>query len=723
MTRIVGPPRSRRRRRLLAAPILLTMVVGLLFIGTAGAVHDLDFQLDGNVVSSPDGNVGGTTQEFDWADFFDANGAKLPLPANFDSSAFNRDFAPLNADGSFNSSDRTTWATGSKDTLNPSPGWQCKRDNNLLDKNDIMNSYAVSYSPAGGDEILYFALERNGNEGAANVGFWFLQDGTVNCVGPASGGGNVPFVGNHTDGDLLVVSEFTQGGTVSTIQVFRWSGGATGCVDNPNNPATCDGLPAVSGVDCRTGAPLDDDACATVNLVPLTNGIPWLTVDKTTVGHTLDSREFFEGGVNLTDTGLGGKCFNTFLASTRASQELGANLHDFSRGELGGCDSTTVTTPSIDSEVIPATGTLGVTDSATITVTGADDWAGSVTFFLCRSSELDANGECAAGGTQIGAAVPVTEETTMPVVSATAGLTAVDDYCWRAEFTSTTQGVPPSEDHSTTECFEVTPRQPVLTTDATDGPVDFGQPISDTISLTNTAATPGTNGIGPGGTINATNRQPADGTISFTAFGPDNCTTVAHSGTITVSGDNTAYGGPGSVTQFIPAAPGVYTYVASYSGDSPNTLGVPTTACPDPTGTEVVTVRQIDTDIRTRQSWFPQDTAEISADAGNLDAGGTVLFQLYTSATCEGTAVFSQTVVLQGGAPTEEVGTTNTTYRISTGYNDAANSLVGQHSWRVTYTPDANDPAHTGSASTCNSEHFNITYTNDPGPGTDIPNP
>ena len=74
------------------------------------------------------------------------------------------------------------------------------------------------------------------------------------------------------------------------------------------------------------------------------------------------------------DTGLGGRCFNTFIATTRASQEIDANLHDFSRGSLGGCDSTTVTTPSIDSEEIPAHGTLGVTDSANITVTGTDDW-------------------------------------------------------------------------------------------------------------------------------------------------------------------------------------------------------------------------------------------------------------------------------------------------------------------------------------------------------------
>ena len=80
----------------------------------------------------------------------------------------------------------------------------------------------------------------------------------------------------------------------------------------------------------------------------LTIATPWLTVNKTSVGHSLIEREFFEGGLNLSDTGLGGRCFNTFIATTRASQEIGANLHDFSRGSLGGCDSTTVTTPSIE---------------------------------------------------------------------------------------------------------------------------------------------------------------------------------------------------------------------------------------------------------------------------------------------------------------------------------------------------------------------------------------
>ena len=74
-----------------------------------------------------------------------------------------------------------------------SAGWQCNFDNNVNSKIDVMNAYAAAYTAADGDEILYFALERNANTGTANVGFWFLQD----PVGCASTGGAVTFTGEH----------------------------------------------------------------------------------------------------------------------------------------------------------------------------------------------------------------------------------------------------------------------------------------------------------------------------------------------------------------------------------------------------------------------------------------------------------------------------------------------------------------------------------------------
>ena len=77
-----------------------------------------------------------------------------------------------------------------------------------------------------------------------------------------SAGGTGPFTGDHTDGDLLVVSEFSNGGVVSTIQVYRWDGGANGTL-NPNSVA------GGANLDCDivTGG---DSVCANVNTATIT---------------------------------------------------------------------------------------------------------------------------------------------------------------------------------------------------------------------------------------------------------------------------------------------------------------------------------------------------------------------------------------------------------------------------------------------------------------------
>ena len=716
--RIVGLLGGRRRRSLLGA-IVAAAAAGVLAI-SALAVHDLSFQLDGDVSASTTTNVGGTTQTVDWSSLFDANGGKT-LFDGFTAGAFSRDFR-TKANGTFDPSDPTTYATGSKDIL-PISGWQCAVSNNVGGKVDIMNAYATAFTAPGGNQILYFAQERNANDGDANVGFWFLQDPTVSCDGSQ---GTATFTGHHQDGDLFIVSAFTKGGTVSTIDVYRWNGTDTGSL----------GTTAVAhGVDCKATL-AGDSACATVN--GSTNGTggtittPWLTANKDDgVGHSLRIAEFFEGGLDLTKSGLGGKCFNTFVSNTRSSQSLTATIFDFDRASIGECTSTTKTTPkkgdgttNISSEPIPATGTLDVTDSAKVDVTGISSFSGSVTFFLCRSSELNASGECETGGTQIGTAKNVTTPG-QTVVSDTAGLTAADHYCWRAVFSGdATAGVPGSKDFATSECFDVTPLQPTLTTDATDGPVDFGSKISDTISLTGTAQRPGTNGIGPGGTINATNRTDADGTISVTAFGPDNCTTHALDTSITVSGDNAAYGGPGSVTEFTPSAPGTYTYVASYSGDSPNTKSVPATACPDPSGTEAVLVRQIPTDITTQQRVYPNDSATITSSAAgnNLPAGGSVVFRLYgpTASTALANCLAHGDTVGSGGLLYKETNTVGGTHSATTSTSNTSVSVDASDTyyWRVTYNP--NDTAHTGKQSDC-IENTVLTFNNDTGPGTLFP--
>src|SRR5919197_4963495 len=262
--RMLGEKGSRRRRRFSFLPLLVVACTALFFVAGAQAVHDLDFQLDGDVLASTTTNVG-HVQTKDWNNFFNPSGGPVAgsLTGGFLHSGFVRDFCsgPSNPDGTcsltststtFNTADQTTFATGSKDTLPITPGWQCNFDNNVNSKTDLSNVYALAYTnPANSHQIIYFALERNANTGDGNVAFWFLQ-GNVGCT---STGGSVAFSGDHVDGDLLVVSAFTNGGGVSNVDVYKWVGGANGAL-NPN--------PVAHGVDCKatSGA---DSVCATVN--------------------------------------------------------------------------------------------------------------------------------------------------------------------------------------------------------------------------------------------------------------------------------------------------------------------------------------------------------------------------------------------------------------------------------------------------------------------------
>ena len=403
--RVLGPTGSPRRRRTLLLPLIAVFALALLFVAGAQAVHDETFQLDGNTVAGPPTNLGGNTQSIDWNTLFDADGDTItPLPAGFDEATFDRDFT---ANGtSFVNSDSTTFATGSKDTL-PISGWQCNFDNNVNNKIDVVNAYAASYTAPSGDEILYFGLERFTNTGTADVGFWFLQ-APVACE---SSQGTATFSGAHTDGDLLVVSEFTGGGNVSTVNVYRWNGGANGSLGQ---------IPVASGVDCRSpSTPTDDPACGAANTAPITT--PWQTAAFTQspkVGNTLPIAQFFEAGLNLTDSQLGGKCFNTFIADTRSSAELGATLFDFAGGELGACESG-----------ITSAQTWEPNDSATVTVTGASTWAGNVAFTLYE-------GLTCSGTSKYTQTVGVNQgSATASTTNSTFQATATQNYSWGVVFT------------------------------------------------------------------------------------------------------------------------------------------------------------------------------------------------------------------------------------------------------------------------------------------------
>jgi hypothetical protein len=485
--RVLGPTGSPRRRWTLLLPLAAVIAVSLYYVAGAQAVHDLAFQLDGettNTAYSPPPNSSPNT---DWNDIFTAVGANTSVvnPANnpgFTHADFVRDFGvkdPTTKDCSFTSTDTTkdlctkdftTFATGSKDTLNITPGWQCNVDNNVNNKIDIMNAYAASYTASNGDHIIYFGMEKNVDNGVNDVGFWFLQ-GNADCTG--SPGGGTAWSGTHVVGDVLVVSEFSNGGGVSNVTAYKWVGG--------NNPL----VPLGQGGDCKTTTG-GDNLCATTNAFSTDASSPashpwnenvttkWVTANGSDVGNTVVPPDFFEGGINITKifTAAGGgtvpSCFNTFVGDTRSSKETGATLFDYARGVLGECSATIHTTPSLTTTTLSSSDPI--TDLAN--VAGASSTGGSapkptgtISFFLCGPGVTS----CTTGGQAVGSAVTLGDcnpdvaghscATSANVRSlVTAG--GAGTYCFRAVYDPLTdpnyQGSKGILDGSATECFTVT---------------------------------------------------------------------------------------------------------------------------------------------------------------------------------------------------------------------------------------------------------------------------
>ena len=144
---------------------------------------------------------------------------------------------------------------------------------------------------------------------------------------------------------------------------------------------------------------------------------------------------------------------------------------------------------------------------------------------------------------------------------------------------------------------------PVTATLATTAGADvfLGNAVTDSADLGGTATQPADPVINLDGTAG----DDAGGTITFTLYGPDDCSTVAYtSAPVDVSGDGT-YDSPDP--QFVPALPGEYHWVAVYSGNLPNTEGVTHNAeCDD--DDEDVVVNTVPSTLSSAQKWVPNDS-------------------------------------------------------------------------------------------------------------------
>lgn len=461
------------------------LAAGLLIWGAQAsfAVHDNGmFELDGNIAHDS-----GTTPPFDWASLFDASGNQVATP---DLNG------PLLASGFFSDAAEPdpSFFSGSVKDGDSIGSWNCKTQNNALAKDDLQNAYAaVVKVPAGatdnaGHKVLYLGSERGSNNGDSFAGFWLLKDPTVGCSG--SGG----FAGHHTDGDILVVSNYTNGGGTHNVQVYEWQGD-----DATGGPVA---LPAFDGAKC--GGAANDTACAIANADTITS--PWAPTSHPT-------NTFVEAGVDLTAVlnTTGDSCFSTFLAETRSSQEITAELKDFTGGTFNTCPPAPITTTATPggTAVLPGTAQHDVA-----TVGTADTPAtGTVSFFLCGPAEVTAGG-CETGGTQVGSDVTLTGG------SATSddidGTTTPDDnadgtYCWRTEYTpdDASAGVYLSSTHTNAdvtgdgaECFVVaTPptsasSSPSLSTSATSSTPSLSFAPTSAGPVANTGAGPITDEVG-----------------------------------------------------------------------------------------------------------------------------------------------------------------------------------------------------------------------------------
>ena len=355
--------RSRGRRRIAVWAMLMFMLSLLVqyatFVGTVSAVHDEGiFELDGNALDQ--GGVDGD----DWEDGTAGANDDLFIPGS------------VEKDGA----DTTYFKGGGSKDHHDLDEWDWSGTDVAPDKDELLDVFAAVYE--AGDTLVYFGADKFDDSGDAQIGFWFFQD-------EVSLDDNGTFNGLHTVGDVLVLSDFTNGGDVDLICVYEWNPpGDDSAIDNEAGCDIGDNVTLVAaGAECDvTSADGEFDVCAIVNSG--TETAPWTFKNKDGDAD-FGKGQFFEGGINLSQLfGGDAPCFSTFLAETRSSQEIEAQLKDFALGSLDTCVPPDIET---DSSVSEADFGDEVTDLATLAGShGAVK--GTITFFICTPELVNANG-------------------------------------------------------------------------------------------------------------------------------------------------------------------------------------------------------------------------------------------------------------------------------------------------------------------------------------------
>src|SRR5437867_2466702 len=268
--RVVGRHGNRVRRSGIILSLVMTVAADIALVKTVLAVHDTGlFQLDGEATSST--FLPGFPATDDWDKVcHQVNPAACPSGSNTTGAA------AVSWTSETDPSASIFTGGGSKDPIDINQ-WAWKDQGGLPDKDNLLHAFASRYQksmvgrttpdptcpngtgpgtayptfdPTKPCDVLFFGSDRIDNSGDAQQGFWFFQN-EISLASNSVGGGS-GFSGVHKAGDLLIISDFSNGGTTSTITAYKWdpSCTATGKAINPNNPK-------------RT---IDDPSCGDANL-------------------------------------------------------------------------------------------------------------------------------------------------------------------------------------------------------------------------------------------------------------------------------------------------------------------------------------------------------------------------------------------------------------------------------------------------------------------------
>jgi hypothetical protein len=363
----------------------MLVLVAALALGAAPAraVHnDGIFQIDGDVLHTPTGSGD------DWQDLYTCPSPPTTLGCTANTPGIGNsavEIAPLVVDLSPAS---IFTGGGSKDQLDITQ-WHWK-DGSVPDKDDLVEAFAAAYDVNVGGVIhkrLYFGANRLAVNGDAQIGFWFLQN-AVSLKTDGTFQDNLGNPANHAPGDILILSDFVQGGGTSDIQAYVVTSvnadGSVTLAQFANNTAG-------ANLVCDSA----DAACAATNgsVTPALD--PDFTAKSGAGAGQYPVVGFFEGGLDLTAFGLGGECFPTFMVETRSSQSITAVLKDFTIGSFERCVAAIRTeihsaADNSDPDLQSTSVTPGTTihDLAIATGTaGAPVPTGTVTFQLFNTSD------------------------------------------------------------------------------------------------------------------------------------------------------------------------------------------------------------------------------------------------------------------------------------------------------------------------------------------------